>query len=97
VHALCLNKVFDHPKERFQRLRSGIDEADPENIEAPGPRNMSICVGLWSAHVHDKELRIGEAALQLVHGPQQGRIHILHLRSPWPSSKLISSVITATV
>ena len=70
--------MFDHPKERFKRLWPGVDKADSENIEAPGAGNVSVGIGFWRAHVHENELRIGEATFQVVHGPQQVRICIVH-------------------
>src|SRR5438093_10763031 len=108
VHALCLNQVFDHPKERFKRLWPGVDKADSENIEAPGAGNVSVGIGFWRAHVHENELRIGEATFQVVHGPQQVRICIVHRSfsrecergkgaAPSSPNKLMSSVITSIV
>src|SRR5438105_4604501 len=78
VYAFCLDQVFDHPQERFERFRPRIDQRDAKNVKASRAWDMTIRVSLRWSQIHESQLRVMKSGFQLINGPEQVRVRIRH-------------------
>ena len=69
VDTLGLDQVLDDPQEGVQSLRPRVDQADSENIEAPGARYMPVGVSFRRTEIHQGQPGISEVTLELFRRP----------------------------
>ena len=60
------------------KIRPGVDEAYSEDVKTSCSGNVPVGVGFGCPHIHEDELGILKARFQLVDGPQQMGIGIVH-------------------
>ena len=84
-------QVLDHPHERLERRRVGVDEADAEQIEMNGAVDVSGGVGLGRPEVDEQ----GTGRARLADGSRQflGRDQQLGVRIPFHPGIVQQSLI----
>ena len=79
LHAASREQVLDHPHERLERRRVGVDQADAEEIEMNGAGDVSGGVGVGRPEIEEQgtgRARLADDARQFLGRDQQLGVRI---------------------